>query len=92
MFAIAVLFVLIGVVETGPGCFTFGVIGAETDASYLEARTTTAYYAWLSAGSPEGQAPYVRMATDVELAEFNASRTAKRNRVVTRQMVRRGLN
>ena len=92
MVAIAVLFVLIGVVETGPGIFTFGVIGAEANADYLETRATTAYYAWLSAGSPDGQAPYVRTATSDELAAFNASRKAKRDAAVTRQMVRRGLN
>jgi len=92
MTAVVVLFVLVGVVEAGPGHFSYGVIGAEADAAYLEARATTAYYAWLSAGEPEGQVPLIRLATNTELAAFNAARKAKRDRVVSRQAARRGLN
>ena len=92
MTAVVVLFVLIGVVEAGPGHFSYGVIGAEANADYLETRATAAYYAWLNAGSPEGQAPLIRLATDAELAAFNAARKAKRDRVVSRQAARRGLN
>lgn len=97
----AILYVLVGLIETTVvepitrihrTALVHGVIGYATDPAQLQGRAGQAYWVWVNAGQPEGQAPTVRPATSEEVGSYEAARQATLDRAHTRMAIRRGLN